>query len=80
MNYGKSVTCITIHICSREYLLWAINKHVLKPVRAVWAIINERVPSVNIHTTPPLPSLEGSNYRLSKGELLKHISFLPRLD
>ena len=51
----------------REYLLCGTNEHVLKPVRAVWAIINERASSVNIHTMSP-PSLDGSNYRLSEDE------------
>ena len=59
MKYWN-VSCY-VHLSSGLFL--AINEHVLK---AVWAIINERVPSVNIHTLNP--SLDGSNYRMSGGE------------
>ena len=59
MNYWN-VSCY-VHLSSGLFL--AINEHVLK---AVWAIINERVPSVNIHTLNP--PLDGSNYRMSGGE------------
>ena len=50
------------------------DEHVLKPARAVRAIINERATSVNIHT--PMGALTTACLR---GKLPKHISFLPLL-